>query len=149
MYNSNVLFLTLLFNLESKQISIIHKLNNIANIPELHTNSLESCEFLPDIFPLSKQCVNICFSELILFLSLIFVGHITGDTVEFDAAALAISFINVTATSVCHGLSTAAETLCSQVWYASYLLSFPFTPPNRPMVTKTTGKLALYYREEF
>ena len=68
------------------------------------------------LLSISAQCVTICISELILFVSLIFVGNITGDTLELDAAALAISFINVTATSVCQGLSTAAETLCSQAY---------------------------------
>eukprot|EP00731_Ephydatia_muelleri_P026417 Em0018g517a len=83
------------------------KSQEVDDVTHLAKTALEFC---------LMWCITICFSELILFVSLIFVGHITGDTVELDAAALAISFINVTATSVCQGLSTAAETLCSQAY---------------------------------
>jgi Na+-driven multidrug efflux pump len=43
-------------------------------------------------------------------------GNSSGRSLELDAAALALSFMNVTGVSVGIGLSTAAETLCAQMF---------------------------------
>lgn len=47
------------------------------------------------LLSISAQCVTICISELILFVSLIFVGNITGDTLELDAAGELIYLLTI------------------------------------------------------
>ena len=53
--------------------------------------------------------------ETLTFVSLIFTGHIGGG-VYLDGAALALSFANVTGTSIVIGLSSGMDTLCSQAY---------------------------------
>ena len=54
-------------------------------------------------------------TPLIPLLSLFFTGHI-GAGVYLDGAALALSFANVTGTSIVIGISSGMDTLCSQAY---------------------------------
>ena len=62
-----------------------------------------------------------------------------------------MQFINVTAMSICLGMSTAAETLCSQVLHRFIFICKTIIidkfKPIRPMGTRILGKLALYCKE--
>lgn len=60
--------------------------------------------------------LSLIFQNLLLFVSLIFVGHISGKSLELNSAALATSFVNVTGISIGVGLTSAADTLCSQTY---------------------------------
>ncbi|XP_019859010.1 PREDICTED: multidrug and toxin extrusion protein 1-like isoform X1 [Amphimedon queenslandica] len=65
--------------------------------------------------------LTLVFQNMILFISLIFVGHINDRSLELDSVALAGSFGNITGISVGIGLSSAADTLCSQTFgYKNY-----------------------------
>ena len=54
-------------------------------------------------------------NQMIPFTSIMFTGHI-GKGVYLDGAALALSFGNVTGTSIVIGLSSGMDTLCSQAY---------------------------------
>ncbi|ELR21350.1 MATE efflux family subfamily protein [Acanthamoeba castellanii str. Neff] len=55
---------------------------------------------------------------MLSFINLLFVGHVGDGEVELAAAALAITFTNVTGLSVGIGLLCAIDTLCSQAYGA-------------------------------
>ncbi|CAI8006960.1 Protein DETOXIFICATION 14 [Geodia barretti] len=68
------------------------------------------------IFKIAAPMVaNNFFYQVMFTVALVFVGNSSGRSLELDAAALALSFMNVTGVSVGIGLATAAETLCAQV----------------------------------
>ena len=67
---------------------------------------------------LAWPCVCTAFlAQLLPLISLIFIGHI-GTGVYLDGAALAISFSNITGTSIVIGMGYGMVTLCSQAYGA-------------------------------
>ena len=87
--------------------------------------------------------MTLALQQAQLFVSVLFIGHISGEALEIDAISLALSvrnisinfiiimiqclqnflkylqFINVSSLSIAIGLSTASDTLSSQVSYCN------------------------------
>lgn len=79
--------------------------------------SVSTCKEIKELFTLAWPTVfSYFFYHLISMISLFFAGR--AGEVELAAGALAISFINVTGTSLFIGLGSAVETLCSQAFGA-------------------------------
>ena len=72
------------------------------------------------IFMLSwPTAVSYVLQQALFFVSMTFCGHIDdASSVPLDAAAIAISVINITGLSLVIGLSTSMDTLATQAWGA-------------------------------